>query len=272
MATIRCSNGHEVSEEGNFCPVCGVRIREEPLAPHDEQAASIATPVATSIPQRSARRRTKIVLIGGGALLGLALLAAVLASSTNSSSDPSSAAPTKTTAAPAPVRVVTDFDGRSCSAKETKYGLCPGNPYFGKRPAAARRARHQAAAAKARRAAAARAREAARARAEAARIAAANAWHTGYYQQDENVYWKWVNGGSCQDFAQYGCWHVAVITRDGCSSYVAVNANEYQGGAIVNQLLDNQGYGIPAKTRRIFELDSDSSGNATAGDVTIDCS
>lgn len=40
----------------------------------------------------------------------------------------------------------------------------------------------------------------------------AKAWHKGYNQQDENVYWKWVSGRSCQD-VQNGCWHVAVITK-----------------------------------------------------------
>jgi hypothetical protein len=49
-----------------------------------------------------------------------------------------------------------------------------------------------------------------------------------------------------------------------------VNANEYQGGTITNSLLDNQGYGIPSQTPRVFELDADQS-NVTAGEVHIDC-
>jgi hypothetical protein len=118
------------------------------------------------------------------------------------------------------------------------------------------------------RAAARRARAAAAA--HAAAVEAANRWHRGYIQQDGNVFWQWRNGLHCQEFAQSGCWHVAVITRNGCPSYVAVNANEYQGGAIIGQLLDNQGYGIPPKTVRIFELDADTAG-VTAADVSIDC-
>jgi hypothetical protein len=131
----------------------------------------------------------------------------------------------------------------------------------------------QLAAAKARaaRRAKARARAAATARERAAEYAAANAWHAGYNQQDDNVYWKWVNGRSCEEFAQYGCWHVEVITAYGCSSYVAVHANEYSGSAIINELLDNQGSGIPPKTPRLFELDADEGANK-AGDVQIDCS
>lgn len=124
------------------------------------------------------------------------------------------------------------------------------------------------AAAKARAVAAARA--AARAKAQAVAYAAANAWHQGYTQQDSNVYWKWVSGGNCAAYSSKGCWHVDVITRDGCPSYVAVNANEYAGGSIINSLLDNQGFGIPAKTARLFELDADQS-NVTARDVVIDC-
>jgi hypothetical protein len=105
----------------------------------------------------------------------------------------------------------------------------------------------------------------------AAAIAAANAWHQGYVQQDYNVYWRWVQGDTCQDFAQYGCWHVEVITRNGCPSYVAVQANEYSGGTIINSLLDNQAFGIPPKTPRRFELDADQDG-VTANNVTVTCS
>jgi hypothetical protein len=110
------------------------------------------------------------------------------------------------------------------------------------------RARARAAAAAAKRAAAERA-------AHAAYVRAANAWHAGYYQQNYNVYWKWADTGNCADYVTGGCWHVKVITRYGCSNYVEVDANEYHGNTIIDQLLDNQAYGIPAKTPRIFELD-----------------
>jgi hypothetical protein len=119
-------------------------------------------------------------------------------------------------------------------------------------------------------AAAARAKALAQSIAQGKALLRANAWHSGYFQQDDNVFWEWRNGGSCQSFATNGCWHVAVITRNGCSSYVAVNANEYHGSAIVGQLLANQGYGIPPKTVRLFELDADTSG-VTANNVKVDC-
>jgi hypothetical protein len=66
--------------------------------------------------------------------------------------------------------------------------------------------------------------------------------------------------------------HRKACKRYGCPSYVAVNANEYRNGAIINELLDNQGYGIPPKTPRIFELDSDAESETTAGDITVECS
>jgi hypothetical protein len=137
----------------------------------------------------------------------------------------------------------------------------------------ARIAKAQArAAAKARARAAAAAR--ARAKARAAAVAAANIWHQGYYSQDDNVYWRWVNDRSCSDYSN-GCWHVEVITRYGCQSYVGVEANEYQGSAIIGDLLDNNGNGIPPKTPEMFELDADPSGPSAdqlrAGDVKVTC-
>lgn len=173
-----------------------------------------------------------------------------------------------------------DAQGYVClQSKRDSARRCPANPDFGKTRAqvlaevvASKKAAAARAAAAKRSAAAAAAAAKRAAAAEAARVAAQNAWHKGYFQQDANVYWKWVNGGSCQSFAQYGCWHVEVITDQGCPSYIAVNANEYSGQTIIGSLLANQGYGIPARTPRIFELDADQGGNVTASNVTIDCS
>jgi hypothetical protein len=138
------------------------------------------------------------------------------------------------------------------------------------RIAARRRARKRAATRARAKAEAAAAR--ARAKARAAYIAAMNRWHRGYYRQDYNVYWKWVNGRSCADYALNGCWHVEVVTHEGCPSYLGVEANEYQANAVVGDLLGNNGTGIPPKTPIIIELDSDSdAGGTTAGDVKIDC-
>ncbi|MGZ4316858.1 MAG: hypothetical protein ACXVRS_13660 [Gaiellaceae bacterium] len=112
----------------------------------------------------------------------------------------------------------------------------------------------------------------ARAGARAAYIRATNRWHRGYQQQDGNVYWRWRDLGYCNfDKSQY-CWTVEVITRNGCPSYVGVNANEYSGGgAVINDFLDNQGSGIPPKTRRIFFLGPPDGENTTLDDVTVDC-
>ena len=100
--------------------------------------------------------------------------------------------------------------------------------------------------------------------------AAGNAWHKGYYQQDENVYWKWISGRSCQD-VQNGCWHVAVITRDGCRGHFSVVANEYRGGKSAAYTMHDQGEGIPARTPMVFELGSNVVAVTTADDVRIHC-
>jgi hypothetical protein len=224
----------------------------------------------------------------GGAVVAAAaftLIAAIVvaAAATGGSSNPSSAdaagskpATTSTARrAAAPAKACSSYTGVKPQSCISKTGFaCSG--YAGSaRPddcvtATQLRARVAARRAVARAAARAKLAAAAGAKARAAAFAAANAWHQGYFQQDDNVYWKWVKSGSCQDFATNGCWHVAVITQYGCSNYVAVNANEYQNGAVVNSLLDNQGYGIPQETERIFELDADAS-NVTARDVHIDC-
>lgn len=162
----------------------------------------------------------------------------------------------------------TDVNGYGCLKSELDHHRrCPANPAFGKTRAQLRQEAYTA------KVAARRARIEARReeKARQAQIAAENAWHKGYYQQDDNVFWRWRDGLGCKDdYLENGCWRVEVITRDGCDSYVAVNANEYQGHTIINQLLDNQGYGIPAKTPRLFELDADE-GRVSVGDVTIDC-
>jgi hypothetical protein len=183
-----------------------------------------------------------------------------------------------TLGAATPARVK-DAKGFWCSKTNVdSFGRCPANPNFGKTRAqvraqalaktkAARLARIAKAEA-ARRARIAAARAAAE---ERERIAAANAWHRGYFQQDENVFWRWRSGLTCQDYALHGCWHVEVITQYGCETYVAVQANEYREGTIINSLLDNQGFGIPPQTPRIFELDADEAG-VTANDLSIECS
>ena len=81
----------------------------------------------------------------------------------------------------------------------------------------------------------------------------------------------WVVPDELWERTENGCWHVEVITRYGCQSYVGVEANEYQGSSIVGDLLDNNGNGIPPKTPIMFELDADAGGNLTADDVHVTC-
>jgi hypothetical protein len=65
------------------------------------------------------------------------------------------------------------------------------------------------------------------------------------------------------------------LSASGCQSYVGVEANEYQGSAIIGYLLDNNGNGIPPKTPEMFELDADLNGPSAdqlnAGDVKVTC-
>jgi hypothetical protein len=209
------------------------------------------------------------------ALFAIGVIASIAGSGNKAPTTPVPLAGATTITTTTHAKPCSSFTGtkpRSCISKTgiacSGYGSAKPNDCYS---AAQLRARVAARKAQLLAAARERKRAAAAAKARAAVIAAANAWHKGYTQQDANVYWKWVTGQSCQDYATNGCWHVAVITRDGCPSYVAVNANEYQNRAIVNSLLDNQGYGIPPQTERVFELDADANG-VTANDVQIDCS
>jgi|GEM_PF-4094969 len=171
------------------------------------------------------------------------------------------------------------MDGYTCAPKQTKYARCPGNPYYGKTLAQARSAKKAKARAEARAAAAARAKARAEAAAHAAYVRARNAWHAGYdpvptdsYGGDPGAYVKWLDPSnfSCDEFAEYGCWKVEVVVRDGCPSYVGVEANEYQGTAVVNDLLDNNGTGVPPRTPVVFELDASKDGT-TVDDLKVEC-
>jgi len=230
---------------------------------------------------RGNNRGGAVVAAAAFALIAVIVVAAVATggSSSSGSADATGSKAAKTSTsrrAAAPAKACSSYTGVKPQSCISKTGFaCSG--YAGSaRPddcftAAQLHARVVVRHAAVRAAAKARLAAAARAKARAAALAAANAWHQGYVQQDDNVYWKWVKSGSCQDFATNGCWHVAVITQYGCPNYVGVNANEYQNGAVVNSLLDNQSYGIPAETERIFELDADAD-NVIANDVHIDCS
>jgi hypothetical protein len=301
----RCGNGHEVTDDGfQFCPICGERLSDDATAVEPETASPQAvepvdqplrladSPVAARISAHAVfgedptapdapGRRWPLWWVVAAVVIALAAAAVIAGavsgggSGTSAVSGTSESSTAALTTSTAPAKACSSYKGAKPQSCISKMGFACSSYDGSAKPldclspsqqrarVAARKA--QAAAAKADAAAALKAAEA-----HDAYVAAANAWHKGYVQQDENVYWKWLDGRSCRDFATDGCWHVAVVTRSGCSSYVAVNANEYQGAAIVNQLLDNQGYGIPSKTERVFELDADP-GNVTVGDVQIDC-
>jgi hypothetical protein len=249
----------------------------EPTPMPSSAAAQPAPSLVEASEKRKPRNKRK-VWIGAIALAILALVVGIAVSShkgnTSGAGSNDSAAAATSNPTSAAHKSCSSYKGakpRGCLSKTgfacASYGSAKPNDCFS---AAQLRSRAAAKLARARAAARARAQAVAAAKAQAAADAAANAWHRGYNQQDENVYWKWVKGNSCAAYTSNGCWHVEVITRDGCASYVAVNANEYANGQIINSLLDNQGYGIPAQTPRLFELDADQNG-VTAADVKIDC-
>ncbi len=235
---------------------------------------------------RAGRKTAATVAAALFALIAVGVIAAIAGGGGSGSTAPTTLSqqttvPTQTTVAARPCLTYKDAkkpqtciakSGSACStyAYSAKPTDCFTAAQLRDRVAARKAHRLAVAKAKQRAAAQARAQAAAAARARAAAIAAANAWHKGYLQQSDNIYWKWVNGGSCQSFAQNGCWHVAVITRDGCPSYVAVNAKRIPRQHDRQLATRQPGLRDSAKTERVFELDADT-GGVTANNVQIDC-
>lgn len=46
-----------------------------------------------------------------------------------------------------------------------------------------------------------------------------------YWRDDGTVAWRWVEGLDCPSYSD-GCWHVDVVTRDGCPDGVYVSLNK----------------------------------------------
>lgn len=116
------------------------------------------------------------------------------------------------------------------------------------------------------------AKQAARASAYLAALArsAKEPWHAGYsaYAGDitgyqlPNIYWKWLSGVSCAQYAMNGCWQIEVITRNGCPTGVSVEFSEVQDGTQVGTLYASSG-ALPPQTPAQIEIDADN-GNAAA--------
>jgi hypothetical protein len=78
-----------------------------------------------------------------------------------------------------------------------------------------------------------------------------------------------VDGRGCADYALQGCWHIEVITDQGCS-LLTVEANEMSGGTVVGNVIANQS-NLPPKTPVLLELDADTDQSVTASAPTITC-
>lgn len=101
---IRCRNGHDIADEGNFCPVCGVQLRELTESEIDAPpvAARSASRQEATGGQGVLRRfgsiwsslgwKAKTASIVIAALLGLAVLGAAIGDSGSTDSEPSAAA------------------------------------------------------------------------------------------------------------------------------------------------------------------------------------
>lgn len=129
------------------------------------------------------------------------------------------------------------------------------------------------------------AREAKRAKAYASALdrSAKETWHQGYIPYWTGVasyslptiYWRWKSGG-CASY-ETECWHVDVITRQGCPTYLGVQANVYdhRGGSVVDNILGNDGNGVPPLTPAAVEMDDPNvttyDPSLVADDVTIQC-
>lgn len=65
-------------------------------------------------------------------------------------------------------------------------------------------------------------------------LAASVPWYPdGYIETSSGVAMKWSSGGGCK-FSSFGCWHMNVITKEGCSSgvYAAINIVDSAGTVV----------------------------------------
>jgi hypothetical protein len=150
------------------------------------------------------RKGLKIVV---SAFLFIALIGALIGQLDNDDAKSAAKSSAKSTTA----KVVFDSAGYNCKSDQTKYGRCPGNPYFGFTGKEARAASKQAA------------------ENEARRQALQNAWKKGYTEFSDGIAYKWDS--SVCDASYSGCWGMRVVTRDGCDSlYVELQIQNPAGG------------------------------------------
>jgi hypothetical protein len=90
-------------------------------------------------------------------------------------------------------------------------------------------------------------------------LAASAPWYPdGYFVATEGVAWKWTTAGSCR-YSSFGCWHMDVISQNGCPSglYAAVNIVD-SNGTVVGYTNDSlPGLGAMQKARLEFDNTTD---------------
>jgi len=89
------------------------------------------------------------------------------------------------------------------------------------------------------------------------------------WSEDSSLAWRWSSGGSCQ--LGDSCWHVKVISKDGCPSSLYVEMNELDSGGNVVDYTNATVSGIGAGQTAILELSTYNSNSSTGQLTKISC-
>lgn len=106
-------------------------------------------------------------------------------------------------------------------------------------------------------------------------------WHKGYSAWNGDplsyklptVYYKFLNPNSysCDQYSEYGCFKIEIVTRDGCNSVdITISESRSRGSAQIGSV-DGYSGAINATVPAIIEVDEDN-GSTHYGTITsIDC-
>jgi len=77
----------------------------------------------------------------------------------------------------------------------------------------------------------------------------------GTYQLP-NIYYRFLKEPtSCAQYAQYGCWKIEVVTRDGCPTALSIEVGEESNGTQIGTAYGTSGPLAP-QARAIIEIDA----------------
>jgi hypothetical protein len=102
-------------------------------------------------------------------------------------------------------------------------------------------------------------------------------WHDGFTAWNGNafayqaptIYYRWLNDRACPQYDQDGCYHVEIVTRNGCSGVDVTISETPSQSASSPQIGSVDGYtdGLQAQQPAIIEIDADQA-DAKYGQVT----